>query len=297
MSKPVFLFPAFVLKYLGSEIELIEANSINFNERLRHLSELTGVDLRGFDLEKNNFMKDELRNQLITYLISCIYWDILRSKSVFPSSVTSISMGLYSALYCAGSISFNEGAILIDRIYEFLYEQNCDRRFKMLAVTGFSNEDIASIIKEKDMNLEIVIKNNQYSFIVAGYESSINEFYETAKKEGAIHLNIFPVSIPYHSKFLDASGMLERIFDDVTINNPEFKIISSIDQKELCRPCEIKSEIIKNLNTNIDWHKTMTTLIKMGSAEFIECGPGDSLKRISRFYEEPCKVFPLSKII
>ncbi len=297
MNKIAFIFPAFVLKYLNSEIKLLTDHNANLSEKLNHISSITGVNIRDFDVKKNNYINDELKNQLVTYLVSCIYSDILKSKSTFPSNISSISMGLYSALYCAESISLTDGAVLIKRIYELLYKQFYDRKFKMATVTGFSYDDISYIIKERGLNIEIVVKNNQHSYTIAAAESEISEFHNISIKEGAIHFNIFPVSIPYHSKFINTKGFREKIFDGISIDVPLYKVISSIDQAILSHPGKIKSEIIRNLTSFIDWYKTKTTLIETGIKQFIECGPGDSLKRISRFIDGDHKVINLSKLV
>jgi [acyl-carrier-protein] S-malonyltransferase len=297
MNNSTFLFPAFVLKYHGKEVDIICNNNIDFNARLEEISGFAGIDLTGFDLNENNFMDNELKNQLITYLISCLYSDILKSKQILPQNITFLSMGIYSALYCAESITLEEGALLIKRIFEKLTSQISDKSFKMLAVTGFSKADIEKIFHFLKLDCEIVIKNNKHSFIITGLGEEINRFYEYAQLEGAMHLNLFPVSIPYHSRFLRIDDMEKKLFDGIDIKAPLYNLFSSIDQKFVETSQQIKSAILSNLISYIDWHKTKTTLIENGSNHFIECGPGDSLKRISKFIDGDYKVISLQNAI
>jgi [acyl-carrier-protein] S-malonyltransferase len=297
MSNSTFLFPAFVLKYHGKEVDIILNNDIDFNAKLNEASCFSGVDLTGFDLNENNFMDNELKNQLITYLISCLYSDILKSKQIYPQNITFLSMGIYSALYCAESIKLEEGILLIKRIFEKLSSQISDKSFKMLAVTGFSRTDIEKILHTMELDCDIVIKNNIHSYIIAGLSEEIDRFYEYAQLEGAMHLNIFPVSIPYHSKYIEIDGLESEIFEGIDIKMPAYNIISSLNQQTVESSEIIRSVVISNLTTFIDWHKTKTTLIENGNYHFIECGPGDSLKRISKFIDGDYKVISLQKVI
>lgn len=297
MDTPTFLFPAFVLKYKGNEVDIIKKYGVDFNEKLFEIKENTGVDITDFDILHNSFLDDEQKNQMISYLISCIFSDILKSQSIKPDYVSFLSMGIYSALYCTNSISFDDGAKIIKRVYELLNKQFCDKNYRMLAITGLSRNDIINILNKKSLNCEIVIKNNDHSFIIVGKENDINILLNAAKEEGAIQLNIFPVSIPYHSKQIDSEGFEDIIFEGIEVKNPSYKLFSSINQKQIDNSGKVKTEILNNLFTNIDWHKTNIALIKQGVHEFVECGPGDSLKRISRFFDGDFNVYGMSKLV
>ncbi|MBS4012785.1 MAG: ACP S-malonyltransferase [Bacteroidetes bacterium] len=297
MNDFTFLFPAFVLKYKGDEVENLQKCGVNFSEKLREVSDIAGIDITSFDIADNNFMENELKNQLVTYLISCLYSDIIKSQKNHPTNISFLSMGIYSALYCAESLTLEEGILLIKRIYEYLFSQVFDKNYKMLAVTGFNRTDIQEIINKEELECEVVIKNNGHSYIIAGRELDISKFYNKAQEEGAMHLNLFPVSIPYHSGFLNIEELEIGLFDNINIKAPAFKVFSSVDHDYLENIQQIKSAISSNLITNIDWHKTKTTLIKTGYCNFIECGPGDSLKRISKFIDGSFKVFNFSSSI
>lgn len=297
MNKHSFLFPAFVLKYKGNEVNIIKSSGVDFEKRLKELSEILDVDLTKYNIVHNNFIEDELKNQLITYLISCLYSEILKSRFIFPNYVSGLSMGLYAALYCSESISFEDGAKLIKRIYESLKNQLSDNNYSMLAVTGLSFIDITDIIKKRDLDCEIVIKNNKHSYIITGESENIRRFYEIATTEGAIHQNIFTVSIPYHSKYIVPENINYEIFEGMQISKPSYPIISAISLSKLTAINDIKKEVIKNLCTPIDWYQTVNTLLSEGESSFIECGPGDSLKRISKFIEGDYTLYKISAVI
>lgn len=297
MNNTVFLFPAFILKYKGNEIFLIEKHAIDFKERLKNLTEITGVDLTDYDLKHNNFLDDELKNQLITYLISCLYNDILISKKQYPSYLCGLSMGLYAALYAAGSITFEEGATLIKRVFEVLLAIVKNKSYKMLAVIGLTSDDIFQIIKKENLNCELVIKNADHSFILSGETPSIVCFIEKAKAEGALHLTTMPVNIPYHSSYIKLlAAYHEEIIKNINVEKSRYRILSAIDNTVLTTEKKIQSEIINNIMQAVDWQKNMLFFLSKGENVFLECGPGDSLKRISKFIDGEFSVKGLQDI-
>ena len=71
------------------------------------------------------------------------------------------------------------------------------------------------------------------------------------------------------------------------------KIISTFNQREFIKSADIKSELLYNLISNINWHNTMRKLISKGVGEFYECGAGKDLKKISRFIEGDYKFYQI----
>ncbi len=282
----VFLFPAFVLKYKGNETKLIEAAGIDLRDRLHQLSELTQTDLTDFDLENNPFIEDELKNQLITYLLSCIFADILQAQHVKPTRLAALSMGLYAALYCARSLKLSEGALLITKIYEKASNMLRNQNHGMLNVIGLGDQEVRQLIHAHRLNCESVIKNGDHSYILAGERDALQQFHVLAEKTGAMHLHFLPVKLPYHTRFLRTFVSFQsEIFDSISVKTGMYPIWSIAEGKWISRPEEIKKEIIQNLYTPIDWEYIMESLNRAGSVTFYECGPGNSMKRMARFFE------------
>ncbi|MDD3875298.1 MAG: hypothetical protein PHT69_01620 [Bacteroidales bacterium] len=284
MSSSVFLFPAFVLKYKGDEIIRAERAGVDFSSKLTELSEITGLDLTDFNLNKNDYRDDELKNQLLTYLFSCIFNDILKAKQIIPACLSGLSMGLYAALYASGSISFAEGALIIQRVFNKLKSIIHGTNYSMLAIIGLEKNDINSIIINNKLICEIVIKNANCSYVVSGETSSVSSLYTYAQEEGALHLTQMPVRIPYHSSFISNFSTYENeILNGIDLRMNKYPLRSAHNQSLLTTFNDIKQEITKNIVNPLDWEKTLTVMLTEGYNSFIECGPGDNLKRMSKF--------------
>jgi [acyl-carrier-protein] S-malonyltransferase len=291
-----FLFPAFVLKYQGNEMHIINSFGTDFYEKLKQISEICDTNLTDFDITQKNYLDNELKNQLITYVFSCCYSDILHSGNIYPDNVAGLSMGIYAALYSSKSISFEDGALLIDRIYILLQQITKDNSFAMMNVVGLSEDDLLSLTDAHHLQTEIVIRNGNFSFILSGKQSDTEKLNELVRPEGALYSNIFPVSIPYHSSFLrDFERIGESGFSNITIHEPSCKIYSAVSQKFVHSSGDIRSEIIKNLVQPVNWQQAMQKLNTENRTVFYECGPGNSMTKIAGFLDGDYRVKKISR--
>lgn len=284
-AQNIFLFPAFVLKYKGNETKLIREAGIDLKEKLQQLSALTQTDLTDFDPENNSFIEDELKNQLLTYLLSCVFADILLARQVRPARLAALSMGLYAALYCARSLNLVDGALLIHRIYQKACSLLKEQNHGMLNVIGLAAPELEQLIKTYRLNCEAVIKNGDHSYILAGEKDALQQFHALAAETGAMHLNFLTVHLPYHTPSLNGfSQFKEELFAGLLIAPSACPIWSNATGTWISRPEEIEKEIIENLYTPIDWQFVMQSLNQSGRITFYECGPGNSMRRMARFF-------------
>lgn len=282
----IFLFPAFVLRYSGKESEVIHSAGIDLSEKLKHISNTCSTDLSNFDFEHNNFLNDELKNQLITYTISCIYADILAFQHIRPAYAAGLSMGLYAALYCGKSIGFEDGVRLIKSVFEKLQTLTDGKNYTMLNIVGLSAQDLIQLISEHSLHCEIVIKNGNHSFIISGETDDIARLQSCALEEGALYTNLFPVSIPYHSSFLyKFREEFAGITGNIEIRDTDCNLLSAVTGKFISDAAQIKLEIIQNLIQPIDWKSSMLHMNKIPGNRFFECGPGNSMTKISKFLD------------
>lgn len=293
----IFLFPAFVLRYSGKETEVIRSAGVNLTEKLKLVSEICDIDVSDFDFENNNYLSNELKNQLITYTISCLYADILESHHIRPAYAAGLSMGLYAALYCGKSIGLADGTRLIKTVFEKLQTLTDGKNYTMLNIVGLSAQDLIQIISEHSLHCEIVIKNGNHSFIISGETGDIVKLQSSALEEGALYTNLFPVSVPYHSSYLyHFRDDLAEVTESIEIRSSECNILSAVTGEIISDVKQIKHEIIQNLIQPIDWKSAMLVMNNIPHNRFFECGPGNSMTKISKFLGEEIKIEPIFEL-
>lgn len=284
-NKIAHIFPAFVLKYTGKELNVINKYPNDFNHKVNLANELLNLDLSGFDIENNNFITQELENQILSYIFSCTFSDILYNLKKSPNIISGFSMGLYSALYHSKSISFNTGLQLIKEVYIDIKQIFDNERHLMASVIGFNKSDLKSLISNSK-SVEIAIENGSFSFVISGKEVEIKPLMQKLQLEGAVHVSLFNVSFPYHSKILSNHKLVfEKIVAKYKIDAPKTPIMSMISQIELSTKKQVSNEIVKNITQPLSFYKTIKELNSLGTKQFIEVGADSSLLKSSKFID------------
>jgi [acyl-carrier-protein] S-malonyltransferase len=293
-----YIFPAFVSEYIGSEIQILNQLSDRFQQNVISASEISGIDFTKFHLENADFMNDELRMQIATYIFSCSLSDELTSRDITPDVLAGYSMGLYAALYTGRSLSFEEGLQLIIQAFNLSKAATENIKVGMGSVIGLTAEEITNMIAANRLSVAVANSNSLHSHLITGYKDDIRDILESARNIGALHASSMNVSTPYHSELLGSTREPFGIFitEKIKLNDSIFPILSSIDQRIIRTPEDIAKELTDNLSKKINWMASFNKMLEFGITDFIECGAGKSLQKISRFQSGDFKVYPISKI-
>ena len=140
--------------------------------------------------------------------------------------------------------------------------------------------------------------NGTYSHMVSGIKPVIERVLDLAKKEGALHAAMMNVTCPYHTSLLnDASEKFKDcVLQEITLKDSTIKIVSGIDQRIISIREEIIRELSANINTEINWLKTMEKMLELNVGSFVECGAGTSLYKIGKFIKGDFKIYSVSSL-
>lgn len=297
MTKSVFLFPAFTIRYKGHETTLLEQYGIDLKKDLAYLSEITQTDLRDFEISQKNYLEEELQNQLMSYYFSCRFYDLLHKNNMNPAIVSGMSMGLYAALYAGGFYSYETGAKIIHKVFRCLQQKFSEKPHKMVAVVGLNAKDLNNIIKNNKVSSTVVIKNSDFSYVLAGLKEELGKLIPIALEEGALSVNMMPTSMPYHLSYVDILEKDTDFFHGFTFHTARYPLLSSVTQKSISSTEEIKKEVFLNISQPVNWQKSIHTLLDMGYSNFVECGAGDSLKRIAKFINGDFQLLSVKSVL
>lgn len=295
-EKPIaFIFPAFVAEYPEDPMSNPAGSAKFCQSFLQKAAHAIDPELAGFNYINRNYLEDELRTQLMTYLLCCSYSEFLKENNIVPSMCAGYSMGIYAAAYQAGSILFEDGLFLILKAFVEISRITAGKSYGMGTVLGLKREDINQIMAEDSRKVEIANQNSPYSFIFSGPLEEIKTILDKAQNEGALNIRLLNVTIPYHSKLLEGTKVPFGTFvESLSFKNPETPIVSLIDQSVLKDSGAIQKEIVRNLYTHLNWYQTQLMLQSSGIRSFIECGPGKSLVKNAKFVEGGSRFYSVS---
>ncbi len=279
------IFPAFGCKYLGNEREALHNYPDVLPDLVSRAESTIDFDARAFmSCIDGNFL-NELQSQYAAYLYSAAFSHIIKNSGIRTHFAAGYSMGLYAALYHAESITFERGLELINAAYQHIIVEAQKLRFGTGVISGLDLGDVMNIV-DNYKDLEVININNKLSFLIAGYEESVKKALLDARAQGALNAKLLAFISPYHSRFMEGAAQnMRKYLGSIKIKDPACSIVSTIDQREITTESGVINDLADNICRNINWLDTMTAMIAKGVHTFIECGPGKSLYKISRFME------------
>ena len=189
------------------------------------------------------------------------------------------SLGEYSALLCANSLSFQDALHLLFERGKSMQEAVPIGQGSMIAIFGSEIEEINNFIlqlKNKGV-CEIANDNVQGQTIVSGNIESIEELKNILKKNKKKCI-LLPVSAPFHCSLMNPAAikMKEKI-DAVKFKKPDFEIISNVTALPTSSPEDIKKILVQQIYSKVRWRESVVYMGENKVQEFIEIGPGKVL--------------------
>ena len=198
------------------------------------------------------------------------------------------SLGEYTALVCAGSLSLERAAYLLHERGKAMQESAPEGQGAMLAVLGVAPNTVEEYIKKidkKNGECEIANDNSDSQIILSGNRKAIEEMHKLMKENKKKSM-FLPVSAPFHSSLMKtaAQNMKDKI-QNTSFQNPSIDLVTNVTAQSTKNPEEIKKLLVDQIYSKVRWRESILYMIENGVNEFIEIGPGKVLtglvKRIS----------------
>jgi len=239
---------------------------------------------------------DQTKNtQLAIFLVSYSIYKVIEKETKFKIKKANYfaghSLGEYSALCCANSITFDQAINLLKHRGEAMQNAVPNGRGGMIAILGENIKKINELINENSKNFKCYIANDNTNgqIVISGKLDELDLFEQVLKKNN-IKLVKLAVSAPFHSPLMSkATEEMKQIINDTEFKNPFVKIISNVTANPLSEANEIKKFLIQQIEKPVRWRESINNMINFGVKNFIEIGPGKVLsglvKRIDRNVE------------
>ena len=198
------------------------------------------------------------------------------------------SLGEYSALSCAGYLSFSDTLKILRIRGEAMQNSVPKGQGGMVAVLGSTVEIVERILKdnEKNFNAQIANDNSEGQIVLSGKIEDLDKLI-IALKENTIKNVKLPVSAPFHCSLMSkATSVMREELNKLNFNEVEDKLISNVTAKKILSSDELKDLLIKQIENRVRWRESVINMINNDINHFIEIGPGKVLsglvKRINR---------------
>jgi [acyl-carrier-protein] S-malonyltransferase len=202
-----------------------------------------------------------------------------------PSYVAGHSLGEYSALVAAGSISLADAVRTVRKRGQYMQEAVPAGEGAMAAVLGASLETIEQVCSE--VRGEQVCApaniNSANQIVIAGNAEAVDRAVEKLKESGAKRVVKLNVSAPFHcALMMPAQERLAQDLAGLRLDELRIPLISNVDAISITKASDARDSLIRQVSSPVRWLQSMNLLLEAGVRRFVEVGPGKVLTGLLR---------------
>jgi [acyl-carrier-protein] S-malonyltransferase len=237
--------------------------------------------------EKLNSTEFTQPAMLVAGVASWRVWQVAGGAN--PVVMAGHSLGEYTALVCAGALSFTDAVSLVADRARFMQAAVPEGQGAMAAVLGLDDDAVRALCEDQAEGevLQPVNYNAPGQVVVAGSSTAVQRLVDNAKQAGAKRALPLPVSVPSHCALMKPAtdNMAERL-KTVEISVPDIPVIHNVNVAAAANADEIRDLLARQISEPVRWVETIQQIAADGIDSLIECGPGKVLcglnKRINR---------------
>lgn len=201
------------------------------------------------------------------------------------SHVAGHSLGEYSALTVAGSLSLSDTAKLLKVRGQAMQQAVPAGKGAMAAVVGLSMDDVVSVADQANaIDLcEVANDNSEGQVVLSGTTGGIAAAEPLAKEKGAKRFLTLPVSAPFHSSLMQpAAEAMHVALAAVDVKAPSVPLIANVTAQSVTNPAEIKNLLVQQVTGKVRWRETLLTMQSLGITQTVEIGAGKVLSGLTK---------------
>ena len=196
-----------------------------------------------------------------------------------------LSLGEYTALWCAGALSFADALSLVRLRGEAMQAASDATPSSMTSLMGASPEvaeTLAAIGAEHGV-CAVANLNAPGQVVVSGELAALDAVEAAAGAHGVKRAVRLTVAGGFHSECMrPASDRLAAALREVEVKSPRIPFLSNVTADSLTDPDDIKEALARQVCSPVLWEKSMRCCLERGETAFLEPGPGHVLAGLMR---------------
>jgi [acyl-carrier-protein] S-malonyltransferase len=217
--------------------------------------------------------------------VSTAAYRVLASKGLQMDFVAGHSLGEYSALVAAGSISFADALRLVRKRGRFMQEAVPAGIGAMAAILKMPDGALEGVLNEAAQG-EVVSAANYNSpdqVVIAGNAGAVSRAMELAKAAGAKRVVALPVSAPFHCALMKpAQERMKKELEHVTFHDLRVPLVNNWQARPVTTGAEARHGLIEQIPNSVRWTETIRYLASQGVTRCLEVGAGAVLTGLLR---------------
>jgi [acyl-carrier-protein] S-malonyltransferase len=202
-----------------------------------------------------------------------------------PDFVAGHSLGEYSALVAAGSLSLTDAVKTVRARGRYMQEAVPVGAGAMAAILGADLDVIISACAEaaEGQVCSAANINSPNQVVIAGDAAAIDRAIGLLKERGARRAMKLNVSAPFHCALMQpARERLAVDLDGIPFKDLVTPIVTNVDARAINGAAEARDALVRQVSQPVRWLESVEFLINQGVQSFIEIGPGKVLSGLVR---------------
>ncbi|PLT49581.1 bacillomycin D biosynthesis malonyl-CoA transacylase BamD [Bacillus amyloliquefaciens] len=299
MNNLAFLFPGQGSQFVGMGKQFW--NDFVLAKRLfEEASDAISLDVKKlcFNGDMNELTKT-MNAQPAILTVSVIAFQVyMQEIGVKPRFLAGHSLGEYSALVCAGALSFQDAVTLVRERGILMQNADSQQQGAMAAVTHLSLQtlqEICSKVSTEDFPAGVACMNSEQQHVISGHRQAVERVIKMAEEKGAAYTYL-NVSAPFHSSMIrSASEQFQTVLHQYSFRDAAWPIISNVTARPYSSGNSISEHLKQHMTMPVRWTESMHYLLLHGVTEVIEMGPNNVLAGLLRKTTNHIVPYPLGQ--
>ncbi len=206
------------------------------------------------------------------------------------SYVAGHSLGEYSALAVAGSLSLADTARLLRLRGQAMQAAVPAGKGGMAALLGVEYDMAAEIAAQASQgadSCQAANDNGGGQVVLSGTNGAIDRAITIAADKGVKRAIKLPVSAPFHSSLMQpAADKMRDALADTTIQAPSVPLVANVTAEETRDPETIRRLLVEQVTGMVRWRESVITLKNKGVENIVEIGAGKVLSGLVKRIEK-----------
>ncbi len=194
--------------------------------------------------------------------------------------VAGHSLGEYSALAAAGSLSITDAARLLRKRGEAMQAAVPVGQGAMAALIGKVDLETAEIIALEASGagtVGVANDNNVGNVVISGTKAGVEAAIAVAKTKGVKAISL-PVSAPFHSPLMAPAAVeMEKALAAANIAKPIVPVVANVTASPVSEPADIRRLLVEQVTGRVRWRECVQWMAANGVTKFVETGAGKQL--------------------
>ncbi|MGN2413798.1 ACP S-malonyltransferase [Pseudomonas syringae] len=281
-----FVFPGQGSQSLGMLAEQGKQHPLIL-DTFEQASEALGYDL--WALTQNGpaeLLNQTDKTQPAILTASVALWHVwLAEGGAIPAFVAGHSLGEYSALVAAQSLSLADAVKLVERRGQLMQEAVPAGQGGMAAILGLEDADVIAACAEAAQGevVSAVNFNSPGQVVIAGSAEAVKRAMELCKSRGAKRALPLPVSVPSHCELMrPAAERFAESIEAIDWQAPEIALVQNVSARAVSDLATLKRDLLEQLYKPVRWVESVQFLASQGATQLVECGPGKVLAGLNK---------------